>query len=183
MFPQKKKIEVTHIDEQVIIIEGEKWHRHNKDYELIIIKELVDVVNKLTKPVSQSGKPIFALAIKINKQILIMADVSLVLGTPKTGIFTLLDNKTLAVLSATFSNQAVGPNSNPELATFALDPANPNQVIGTGNAAGSGTVVITTHADWTDPGDNSAQSSDFSVTKNYTVVATADGASFDVVFP
>lgn len=162
-------------------------HHHPEPLEIAVDRlaecnlELIRILSKVIRPAH--NKPIFALTTFINNNQLIMANVSLVLGTPKTGLFTLLDNKTLAVLTATFSNQAVGANSNPELASFALDPSNPDQVIGTGIANGSGTVVITTHADWTDPGDKSAQSSDFSITKNYTVVPTADGASFDVVFP
>lgn len=113
-----------------------------------------------------------------------MSDVQLVVGSPKTGIFTLIDNKTLLpITTASFSNQAVGANSNPEFATFSLDPANPSNLIGTPLAAGSGTVVVTTDASWTDAGDNSSQTGSFSVTKNYTVTPSADGASFDVVFP
>lgn len=130
------------------------------------------------------NKPIFALTITIKNQTLIMTDVQLVVGSPKTGIFTLIDNKTLLpITTASFSNQAVGANSNPEFASFALDTANPNNLIGTPIAAGSGTVVITTDASWTDAGDNSSQTGSFSVTKNYTVTPSADGASFDVVFP
>ncbi|MES1222437.1 MAG: hypothetical protein ABUT20_43485 [Bacteroidota bacterium] len=129
-------------------------------------------------------KPFFVLISIINNQTFIqMADVKLVVGTPNTGIFALLDNKTLSVITgASFSNQAVGANSNPELADFSLDPSNPSQVIGSGKAAGSGSVVITTDASYTDPGDGSSQSGSFSVTKNYTVVASADGVSFDVQF-
>ncbi len=132
-----------------------------------------------------SDKPFFVLTILINKQnFIFMANVQLVVGSPKTGVFTLIDNKTLLpITSASFSNQAVGANSNPEFATFALDPSNPNSLIGTPIAAGSGTVVITTDASWTDPGDSSSQTSSFSVTKNFTVTPSADGASFDVVFP
>lgn len=156
-------------------------HRHKKQQcEVVVVNETVIIIDEQHY---HKSLPIFALTTSINNQIYIMANVSLVLGTPKSGVFTLLDNKTLAVLAATFSNQSVGANSNPELASFAIDPSNANQVIGTGIAAGSGTVVITTHAEWTDPGDNSNQTNDFSVTKNYTVIASADGASFDVVFP
>lgn len=112
-----------------------------------------------------------------------MADIALVIGGSKNGAFTLLDNKTLLPISpVNYSNQAIGANSDPSLASFALDPANPNSVIGTGLAAGAGTIVISTHADYTDPGDGSAQSQDFSIVKNYTVVPSADGATFDVVF-
>jgi hypothetical protein len=185
-FPQKKVIEVIHINETFIHIENVVYKKHdgNEEKELKIIASLVHIVGKLIGEKKQ--KPIFALTtiLNNNQKVILMADVSLVIGSPKTGIFTLVDNKTLLPISTvTFSNQAVGANSNPELASFALDPANPNQVIGSGIAAGSGTVVITTHADYTDPGDNSAQSGDFSVTKNYTIIASADGVTFDVVFP
>lgn len=130
------------------------------------------------------NKPIFTLSLQIQNQTLIMANVALVIGSPKTGAFTLIDNKTLLPIpNVTYSKQAVGTNSNPEFATFALDPSNPNAVIGTPVAAGTGTVVITTDASYNDPGDNSPQSGSFSVTKTFVVTASADGATFDVVFP
>lgn len=186
----KKDCEVTVIEEtNVIILEGEHYKKFNPEKEELEIierlignnKQLIEIVGRLAVPPKQ--KPIFTLGTFINNKFYIMADVSLVLGTPKTGVFTLLDNKTGSPIAASFSNQSVGTNSNPEFASFSLDPANPNQVIGSGVAAGSGTVVISTHADYSDPGDGTAQSADFSVTKNYSVIASADGASFDVVFP
>lgn len=111
-----------------------------------------------------------------------MSDISLAIGVPKPGVFTLIDNKTqLPIVSPVFSNQAVGVNSNPELATFALDGS--GNATGNGIAAGSGTVVFTTDAAWTDPGDGSAQTqTGLSVTKNFTVLPSPDGATFDVVF-
>lgn len=182
---KKKNVDVTIIEENIIIIEGEKWHKHGHDDKLEIIKKLADAVDNLSKLAGKSRRPIFALTTFINNnQFILMADVKLVIGSPKSGLFTLIDNKTLLPISpVNFSNQAVGANSNPEFASFALDTNNPNQVIGSGIAAGSGTVIITTHAAYTDPGDGSPQEGDFSVTKNYTVVPSADGATFDVVFP
>jgi len=118
-----------------------------------------------------------------NLKIKPMSDVSLVIGSPKTGVFTLIDNKTLLPISGvTFSNQAVGTNSNPDAADFTLDGS--GNAVGTGKAAGSGTVDFTTDAAYTDPGDSSAQTvTGLTVTKNYTVVASPDGVTFDVVFP
>lgn len=130
------------------------------------------------------NKPFFNVYFEIKNQTNIMANVALVIGSPKSGVFTLIDNKTLLpIVNPVFSNQAVGANSNPEFATFALDPANPNSVIGTPVAAGTGTVVITTDASYTDAGDGSTQSGSFSVTKTFVVQPSADGATFDVVFP
>ena len=109
-----------------------------------------------------------------------MADISLAIANPKPGVPQMTDNKTqLVIPGAVFTNQAVGANSNPELATFAFDGTN---YVGTGIAAGSGTVVLTAHAAWTDPGDGSAQDQDVTVTKNFTVLPSADGATFDVIF-
>jgi hypothetical protein len=118
-----------------------------------------------------------------NKNQKAMADVVLAIASPKTGIFTLIDNKTQQpIVSPTFSNQAVGANSNPELATFALDGS--GNAVGTGIAAGSGTVVFTTDASYTDPGDGSSQTvTGLTVTKNFTVLPAPDGVTFDVVFP
>jgi hypothetical protein len=158
--------------------------------ERLLVQLAEDAIHRIPKPENQHNKPIFTLSINTNSQILIMANVALVIGSPKTGLFTLIDNKTLLPITGVkYSNQALGANSNPEFATFALaltdpaDPASLNSVIGTPVAAGSGTLVITTDASYTDPGDGSAQSGSFSVTKAFNVVASADGASFDVVFP
>lgn len=163
-------------------------HQDNEKQELRIIERLVaqnskliDIVDKLIFPASEPSKPFLTLSIIIQNQTYIMADVSLVLGTPKSGLYTLIDNKTgLPITGVSFSNQAIGANSNPEFATFALDAS--NNVVGTPVAAGSGTVVLTTDASYTDPGDGSAQSGSFTVTKNFTVIAGADGVTLDVVF-
>lgn len=159
-----------------------KNHEHHKEQcEIVIVEEFeIIVVNEIEY---HKHRPSLALTTIIDNQILIMSDVSLAVGGTKNGTLTLIDNKTQGVVPASFSNQSVGANSNPEFATFALDGTDPNQVVGTGIAAGSGTVIITTHADYTDAGDNSSQSADFSVTKNYTVVASPNGSTLDVVFP
>jgi hypothetical protein len=145
-----------------------------------------DLVDRLPKP--DSNKPIFTLSTNIQNQLFIMADLSLVLGTPKTGLFTLTDNKTGAVLTPKFSNQALGTNSNPEFATFALAPTDPtdptslNSLVATPVAAGSGSVVITTDASYTDS-SGVAGTGSFTQTKKFSVTLAADGVSFDVVFP
>lgn len=109
-----------------------------------------------------------------------MADVSLAIASPKPGTPQMTDNKSqLVITDAVFSAQAVGANSNPEFADFTFDGTN---YIGTGKAAGSGTVVLTAHVTYTDPGDGSAQEEDVTVTKNFVVLPSADGATFDVIF-
>lgn len=108
-----------------------------------------------------------------------MADVTLAIANPKPGVPTITDNKTQLPVATVFTNQAVGANSNSDAADFTFDGTN---FVGTGKAAGSGTVVLTAHAAWTDPGDGSEQDQDVSVTKNFTVLPSADGATFDVVF-
>jgi hypothetical protein len=112
-----------------------------------------------------------------------MQDISLAVGSPKTGVFTLVDNKTqLPIVAPVFSNQAVGANSNAAAATFALD-AN-NNAVATPLAAGTGTIQFSTDATWVDPGDQSQQAQKgMTVIKNFTVIPSADGATFDVVFP
>lgn len=153
-------------------------------------KRLTEIIEAFSGGGSKRQRPIFTLSLIIQNQTLIMANVALVIGSPKTGLFTLIDNKTLLpITGVVYSNQALGANSNPEFATFALaqtdpnDPTSLNSVVGTPVAAGTGTLVITTTANYTDPGDGSAQSGTFSVTKTFVVQASADGATFDVVFP
>ena len=183
---KKKDVTIFEINEKTIIHEDNIYIRHDEHQERELLKIIsieTGIIEMLLKDEHKHhNKPIFTLSTIINKQQFIMADISLTLGgTAPTGVFTLLDNKTATPLTGvTFSNQQVGANSNPEFATFALDGS--NNVVPTAVSAGSGTVTFTTHADYTDPGDNSAQSADFTVTKNFTVVAGADGVSLDVVF-
>jgi len=161
---------------------------HNCKEELDIIKtlannekSLIHIIENLTKP-KPDRKPIFGLSIKIQNKLYIMADISLSVGVQSNpGIFTLFDNKTQQPIAAEFSNQAVGLNTNAAAATFALDPANPNNAVPTAIAIGSGAITFTTHAKYTDPGDNSTQEGDFTVTKNFNVTSK-DGVTFDVVF-
>lgn len=108
-----------------------------------------------------------------------MADVTLAIANPKPGVQTITDNKTQLPVAATFTNSAVGANSNTDAADFTFDGTN---FVGTGKAAGSGTVVFTAHANWQDPGDGSTVDQDVTVTKNFTVLPSADGGTFDVVF-
>jgi hypothetical protein len=145
---------------------------------------IINTGHKRRKHKHGKCKPILTLSTIINNKTYIMADISLNTGESKNGKLTLLDAKSGNVLSATFSNQSIGTNSNPELASFVLDPNDANVVVGTGIAEGSGTVDISAHADYTDGGNNSSQSKDFSVTKNYTVtlVLTENGATLDVTF-
>src|ERR1700743_3802924 len=142
-YPEKSYKEIIKINELFFLIDGESYRKNDfEGQELKIIDKLVGIVDKL---IQSRNRPIFTLSINIQNQIYIMANVSLVIGSPKSGAFTLIDNKTLLPINGvTYSNQAVGSNSNPEFATFALDPSNPNNVIGTPISAGSGTVVITT---------------------------------------
>lgn len=165
-------------------------HKDNKE-EMEIIKSLVknegiliEIVEKLIDrlPRPEHEKPIFTFGIFLNNQFYIMSDISLTIGTPKTGIFTLLDANGAVITSASFSNQALGANSNPEFATFAIDPTTPTGLVATPIAAGSGTQVVTTDATWT-AADGTPQSGSFTVTKNYTVSTSGpSGATFDVVF-
>lgn len=111
-----------------------------------------------------------------------MGDISLTLGTPKTGSFVLNDNKTgQPITGASISNKGVGANSNPEVATFAL--ADDGSVVGTPVASGAGSVIFTADVAYTDPGDNSSQTAaGLSVAKNFAVITGPDGVSLDVVF-
>lgn len=192
MFPFHSDKKVTHLSETIIVVDGGVFKRHSDDHDakwFAITTELAKTISTQSKTIreliSPPNKPIFALTTIINNQkVILMADIKLVFGTPNPGIFTLLDNKTLKVIDGVvYSNQAVASNSNPELATISLDPSNPNQVIGNAIAqTGSGSTTITTDAAYTDPGDGQPKTGSFSVTKNYTIVANADGATFDVVF-
>lgn len=153
--------------------------RHRHKTELEIIKEQAEIIEQLVK---YQHRPIFTLSIKIQNQFYIMSDISLVLGTPKDGLFTLIDNVTgKPITGVTYSNQALGTNTNPGAATFSLD-ASGTSVTGTPVAAGSGTLGISTSAAWTDPATNTPQTGTFTITKNFTVGLAIDGVTFDIVF-
>lgn len=166
--------------------------RNFKGKELEIIEQLVieierqeEEISRLTALLPKPTKPhpVTFDVVFINNKNTKMGDILLAIANPKPGIFTITDNKTQLPVVAVFANQSVGANSNPAAATFAMDPANPNNAIGTGLAAGTGTIVFQTDATWTDPGDQSAQSlTAATVTKNFSVLPSADGGSFDVVF-
>lgn len=180
----KKEIEINEVNENFILIENIVYKKHDEQEEkrlTKIIERELQIIDRLTK---EHQKPILTLSTIVNNKTFIMADITLTLGgTPLTGVFTLLDAKDGSALAASFSNQAIGDNSNPEFATFALDAS--NNVIPTAIAAGAGTIVLSSHADYIDKGDGSSQSQDFTVTKNFTVVAGApgpNGAVLDIVF-
>jgi len=111
-----------------------------------------------------------------------MADINLQIGQLKTAGFVLIDNVTLQQINGTFSNQTILSNSNPQFATFSIG-ANPNYVNATGVQVGSGTVVISLHADYTDAGNGTAQSQDFTITKTFTVIGNPNGAHPELNFP
>jgi hypothetical protein len=151
--------------------------------ELSIIEKLVNIVGRLIED-DEENLPIFTLSTIIQHQLFIMSDITLTLGTPKTGLFTLTDNKTgIVITDAVFSNQAIGTNSAPTIAVFALDTANPSHLIASPLASGTGTIEITTDAKYTDPGDGTVKTGLFTATKLFAVLLLADGATFDVVFP
>lgn len=157
---------------------GEVWERH-------IISKQLRIIDQLTQGHEPAKKPIFTLSIIIDKQTFIMPDIQLTLGaTPKgPGIFTLIDNVTGGVIATTFSNQQIGANSNPIVATFAFTDATLNTVTGTPLAAGTGTITFATEATYTDSLGSPQTNVQFTQTKNFTVSLGADGVSFDVVFP
>lgn len=183
----KKKEIVTYIeDTDFIVIKDDLYKKQDEDdddQQHGIIKTLVAVIDRLTKP--KKSKPIFVLTTIINNQTLIMADISLNVGQLVGGNMALIDNVTGNPVPATFSNQAVASNSNPEFADFFVNTTDPNRINGNGIAVGSGQVVITADGSYIDPGDGSAQSASFSVTKNFTVTSVSgpNGVTFDVVFP
>lgn len=159
------------------------YHSDPKEIFLKIVAEQVGIIDRLTRNAEHKReRPIFALLTLINKTQFIMADIKIVAGTPVSGLFALLDNKTLAPLTGViFSNQAVGFNTNPEIATFSID--GDGKLAGANvTTSGSGKVTVTTDAAYTDLGDNSAQSGSFSVIKNFTVVPSLDGVTFEVIF-
>ena len=153
---------------------------------LQIINSQMRVIDRQARTIEhiskKKSKPILVLTTIINNQTFIMADITLTIGTIGTGNMALIDNVTGNPVAATFSNQAVGANSNPEVATFELNPANPNQVKGTAHAAGSGTIVISANGSYTDAGDGSVHTDEaFTVTKNFSVAVSPNGATFDLI--
>src|SRR5574339_430446 len=98
-----------------------------------------------------------------------MADINLVVGAGhKFAALNLVDNANGNFISATFSNQSVS-NDHTEFAVIEINPSNPDSVSAIGLTPGAGIVIISAHADYTDPGDGLNHSEDFSVTKTFEV--------------
>lgn len=114
---------------------------------------------------------------------IIMADIQLQVGAGnKNANFTLYDTVTSQVIGGvTWTNQQIVSNSNPTAGSFTIPTGNPNMVIGQPLAAGSGVVASAT-ASYTDPGDGQTKTGSFSVTKNFTVLGAAHGATMDLPF-
>lgn len=177
----------------ITIVIPEKDGPPKRDHLWEIIKKQVDTIERLTKIIDKGhhhkkhrNKPIFALTTLINNQTFIMADIQLTLGaTPKDGVFALIDSVTGAILTGvSFSKQAIGANSNPSAATFAIDPADTtnNSVLPTPLAAGSGTIGFAATATYTDSTGAVQTDVPFTIVKNFTVVLGADGVTLDVIF-
>lgn len=137
--------------------------------------------------IGKKRKSQVVLTISFNQQNLLpMADINLqVGGGNKFGSFVLRDDTDNSGISATYSNlQFV--NSNPGAAIFepntnAPDPE--SMVKATPISPGTGTVDITVHVDYTDPGDNQPKSENKTITKTFEVVGAPHGTHIELNFP
>lgn len=111
-----------------------------------------------------------------------MADITLTIGQILGGNLKLIDAVTGNEVSATFSNQQVSQNTNPDAANIFVNPTDQNRINAQGLAVGSGTVQISAHADYVDAGNGLPQSHDFTITKTFEVVGNPNGVTFVVNF-
>lgn len=127
-------------------------------------------------------KPIFDLLNPLNNTI--MAEINLqVGGGNKNANLTLFNSVTnQPIAGVTWSNQQIVSNSNPSVANIEIPPGNPNMVIAQPLSEGSGTVVISASASYTDSGDGQVKTGNFSKSKSFNVIGAPHGATFDVPF-
>ena len=128
--------------------------------ELDIIGQLVKIVEILLKKEERlerelahekrKRRVVLALTTQINNQKYITMNTSLTLGVNAQSQYVLIDIVTLQpVTSAVFSGQTVA-SSDDTIATFQIDPLNPNQIIATPIAVGIGSINISSLVSYTD---------------------------------
>lgn len=183
MFPFKKNKEVTHIDETIIIIDGEKFHKHDhEEKELAIIKKLIDIINKLTRPPTQHERIRLILKTILDKNNSIFQIMALNLNTGQFSIDSLglIDSDTGNPVSATFAN-ATFTSSDPAVFTTEQDAANPNSTKDTAVAAGSASLTATADVTYTDANTQASVTKSLSVTIPVIVSAVVAGENVALV--
>lgn len=154
----KKKVEITVIEETIIVIEGQKWfhehHKHKQNVELA----LTTIINnfKLRIMSVQLSSKQFAL-----------------------GALALIDSDTQGQVSASFANSQFS-GDNDAAFTVSPDASDPNTARVTGVAAGVGRVSGTTEVTYTDSNTQQSVTKTLSVAVDVTVIAVTAGENVEL---
>ncbi len=108
-----------------------------------------------------------------------MADITLTVGQNIGGAVKLYDNVTNNEINAVFASTSID-NSNPEFATFSVNPSFTNVINGTGISSGSGTVTITTTVTYTDAGNGVEYTETKTITKTFEVIGSPNGTHLEL---
>lgn len=151
--------------------------------ELEIIEDLIKIIEGLlqdrkrgcTRPRRRRNRPLLVLTNQNN----ILMNTILTLGNPATSSLILVDNVTLQPVAATFTGQTVSSDT-PSVATFAFDIANPTQVDATPLTVGTGNILLTATATYTDSNTGLVVTRLFSASYTFSVVATPEGLTLSL---
>lgn len=145
--------------------------------KLKIIEELTEIIKTLVHKETYKHRPILALA-TTNLNNIIM-NTTLTLGLNATSTIILVDNKTLLPVTATFTEQTAS-SDNTSVATFVIDPSTPTQVDATPVAAGTGNIILSATASYTDSNTGQPVTQTFTATYPFTVVVAAEGLTLSL---
>jgi hypothetical protein len=99
----------------------------------------------------------------------------------KYASINVVDKVTGNYVSATITNVTV-QNNNPEFATAAPNPNNPNSIRVTPVAEGSGTAVVSCTVSYVDPGDGQTKTENKTIVISFTVIGAPHGVKLSLTF-
>jgi hypothetical protein len=99
----------------------------------------------------------------------------------KYASINVVDKVTGNYVSATITNVTV-QNNNPEFATVAPNPSNPNSIRVTAVAEGNGTALVSCAVSYVDPGDGQTKNESKTIVVSYTVIGAPHGVKLSLTF-
>jgi hypothetical protein len=99
----------------------------------------------------------------------------------KYASINVVDKVTGNYVSATITNVTV-QNNNPEFATVAPNPNNPNSIRVTPVSEGNGTALVSCNVSYVDPGDGQTKNEAKTIVISYTVIAAPHGVKLSLTF-
>jgi hypothetical protein len=123
---------------------------------------------------------IILLSISTNAQDTTHVTVQVGAGSKYASI-NVVDKVTGSYVSATITNVTV-QNNNPEFATVAPNPSNPNSIRVTAVAEGNGTALVSCNVSYVDPGDGQTKNEAKTIVISFNVIAAPHGVKLSLTF-